>query len=162
MSHTFIVKLKALSRSQIELIEDFRIQEEQLPEIIKKGDWNHVQEHLVRLEGKAHEIVDVSSKVEDIYRKLREEHNVVPQHPSDEVLGASHGRLLDRVSYEDRLCLQGIEAQRNNTFNAVKKTTEGLNHYFNTVSKTMSSILDELIPQRKEYIYTSNGKLRKK
>lgn len=152
MNRSHIDTLKNLMQSQVELLKDFGVEEERLAGIIKQGSWINVQEHLILLHRKADKIIMLSVNFEDILNKMKADYGLT----SD----LTYSRLLELLPLEERASLRAMQEQQKRSFDNVKRATERLTHYFDAVSNTMNTVLDELIPQRRGRIYTSEGRVK--
>lgn len=147
-----LAELRQIVNKQICLLTEFARLEGTLPDIVKTLVWTEVEERIYCIQQKAEEIESVELEIERHIAKLKSQH-ALPENSS--VYDLAGVFPAETAANNEKML-----TRRKCAFARVKDATQRLRDYFGTLSKTLSSVLGELIPEMRGNVYSKDGKTR--
>ncbi|WP_319561828.1 flagellar export chaperone FlgN [Marispirochaeta sp.] len=145
-------ELIQIIKQEISLMEEFRCNEEELRDALKRSDWASLSDHMERMGQIADWIDSTEQRRRALYSALCAEFGADETIPFYQAI----------MSLPEELRSECAELYRSLKFTTVKikGVTWSLDSHIRSVSDTMQAVLNELFPYRKGKLYSRHGKAR--
>ena len=155
MSRNYAATAEELIRvmnQEISLLEEFRLREEELRDLLKRSDWGLLSELMEDLDRIADWVETTDGKRQEVYTRLCAHSEADATIPFYQAIGI----------LPDTLRSECAEIYRSLKFAIVKiqGVTWSLDSHVRSVSETMQTVLNELFPYRKGKLYSRSGTAR--
>jgi hypothetical protein len=130
-------------------LETLSALEEKLRRSVMDRDWTSLDGTLLEVKTVSEKVSQTEQIRATVYQKIRNSCQAKP--------GEGFQEILARVPGDERETLSALHRRVRVAVEKVKCLTGGLDTYINSAVSTMDKILDELLPERKNKIYTRRG-----
>ncbi|MFP4373484.1 MAG: flagellar export chaperone FlgN [Spirochaetaceae bacterium] len=142
-------KLKYLLKSEVELLEDFARQEQELQNAIVEREWDRLEGIVNEMTEASQSVLSVEQERHECYTRVRRDFDCPPN--------SSFYDFAAKLDLGDRMEISELYRRLKVAVMRVQALTGGIGSYITSATSAIRDVLDELYPQRKGRIYSRAG-----
>jgi hypothetical protein len=143
--------LEHLMREEAETLEALSVLEDGLRRSVLARDWSGLDETLRSVKAAGEKVWQADQIRAAVYRKIQISCQLGPEAGFQDVLAC--------VPVEEREGLNSLHRRLRVAAERVRCLTGGLDTYISSAVSTMDKVLEEVLPERKNRIYNSGGRI---